>query len=69
MFALFDFSFQVIVTTLKQGSPLSFLVALSLFGCSIKQVINIIQVATSLDRTRFNAIQFRIVLLYDVMEI
>ncbi|PPS14691.1 hypothetical protein GOBAR_AA05898 [Gossypium barbadense] len=37
---------DVVVTTLKQGSPLSLLVAISLLGCSIKQVINIIQVAT-----------------------
>ncbi|XP_021286126.1 CDP-diacylglycerol--inositol 3-phosphatidyltransferase 1 isoform X2 [Herrania umbratica] len=40
---------DVIVTTLKQGSPLSFLVALSLLGCSIKQVINFIQMKTAAD--------------------
>ncbi|TYJ50103.1 hypothetical protein E1A91_A01G182700v1 [Gossypium mustelinum] len=40
---------DVVVTTLKQGSPLSLLVAISLLGCSIKQVINIIQMKTAAD--------------------
>ncbi|XWS55100.1 hypothetical protein CRYUN_Cryun10bG0146300 [Craigia yunnanensis] len=40
---------DVMMTTLKQASLLSFLVALSLFGCSIKQVINVIQMKTAAD--------------------
>ncbi|KAH9679193.1 CDP-diacylglycerol--inositol 3-phosphatidyltransferase 1 [Citrus sinensis] len=34
---------QVVASTVRQGSPLSFLVALSLFGWAIKQTINVIQ--------------------------
>ncbi|KAK8479979.1 hypothetical protein V6N12_019816 [Hibiscus sabdariffa] len=40
---------DVVVTTLKVGSPLSVLVGVSLFGCSIKQIINIIQMKTAAD--------------------
>ncbi|GAY59958.1 hypothetical protein CUMW_198440 [Citrus unshiu] len=35
--------FQVVVGAVRQGSPLSFLVALSLFGWAIKQTINVIK--------------------------
>ncbi|KAH9648444.1 CDP-diacylglycerol--inositol 3-phosphatidyltransferase 1 [Citrus sinensis] len=34
---------QVVASAVRQGSPLSFLVALSLFGWAIKQTINVIQ--------------------------
>ncbi|KAH9679192.1 CDP-diacylglycerol--inositol 3-phosphatidyltransferase 1 [Citrus sinensis] len=34
---------DVVASTVRQGSPLSFLVALSLFGWAIKQTINVIQ--------------------------
>ncbi|XP_039065761.1 probable CDP-diacylglycerol--inositol 3-phosphatidyltransferase 2 [Hibiscus syriacus] len=40
---------DVVVTTLKEGSPLSVLIGISLFGCSIKQIINIIQMKTAAD--------------------
>lgn len=40
---------DVIATSLKQGSALSCLLALSLFGWSIKQIINVIQMKTAAD--------------------
>jgi len=36
---------QVVVKSLMQISPLSLLLALSIFGWSIKQIINVIQVS------------------------
>ncbi|KAH9679156.1 putative CDP-diacylglycerol--inositol 3-phosphatidyltransferase 2 [Citrus sinensis] len=39
-----DFFFQIVVSAVQQGSPLSFLVALSLFGWATRQMINVIQV-------------------------
>ncbi|KAL9409173.1 hypothetical protein AB3S75_047539 [Citrus x aurantiifolia] len=38
---------DVVVSAVRQGSPLSFLVALSLFGWAIKQTINVIQVTST----------------------
>ncbi|KAH7574888.1 hypothetical protein JRO89_XS02G0017800 [Xanthoceras sorbifolium] len=40
---------DVLVSSLQQGSPLSFLLALSLFGWAIKQIINFIQMKTAAD--------------------
>ncbi|KAH9679190.1 CDP-diacylglycerol--inositol 3-phosphatidyltransferase 1 [Citrus sinensis] len=40
---------DVVASTVRQGSPLSFLVALSLFGWAIKQTINVIQMKTAAD--------------------
>ncbi|KAJ4715978.1 CDP-diacylglycerol--inositol 3-phosphatidyltransferase [Melia azedarach] len=40
---------EVIVSSVQQGSPLSFLLALSLFGWAIKQTINVIQMKTAAD--------------------
>ncbi|KAF3521598.1 hypothetical protein F2Q69_00050721 [Brassica cretica] len=40
---------NVVVSTLTQISPLSFLLALTLFGWSMKQTINIIQMKTAAD--------------------
>ncbi|GLU02726.1 hypothetical protein SLE2022_199660 [Rubroshorea leprosula] len=40
---------DVLMSTLKQGSALSCLVGLSLFGWSIKQVVNVIQMKTAAD--------------------
>ncbi|KAH9648440.1 CDP-diacylglycerol--inositol 3-phosphatidyltransferase 1 [Citrus sinensis] len=40
---------DVVASAVRQGSPLSFLVALSLFGWAIKQTINVIQMKTAAD--------------------
>ncbi|KAH9648422.1 CDP-diacylglycerol--inositol 3-phosphatidyltransferase 1 [Citrus sinensis] len=40
---------DVVVGAVRQGSPLSFLVALSLFGWAIKQTINVIKMKTAAD--------------------
>jgi CDP-diacylglycerol--inositol 3-phosphatidyltransferase len=40
---------NVVVATLTQISPLSFLLALTLFGWSMKQTINVIQMKTAAD--------------------
>ncbi|TXG64751.1 hypothetical protein EZV62_011745 [Acer yangbiense] len=40
---------DVLLSSLQQGSPLSFLLALSLFGWAIKQIINFIQMKTAAD--------------------
>ncbi|CAE6150421.1 unnamed protein product [Arabidopsis arenosa] len=43
------FKLQVVVKSLMQISPLSLLLALSIFGWSIKQIINVIQMKTAAD--------------------
>ncbi|KAH9679161.1 CDP-diacylglycerol--inositol 3-phosphatidyltransferase 1 [Citrus sinensis] len=40
---------DVVVSAVHQGSPLSFLVALSLFGWATRQMINVIQMKTAAD--------------------
>ncbi|XP_024035610.1 CDP-diacylglycerol--inositol 3-phosphatidyltransferase 1-like [Citrus clementina] len=40
---------DIVVSAVQQGSPLSFLVALSLFGWATKQMINVIQMKTAAD--------------------
>ncbi|CAH2075827.1 unnamed protein product [Thlaspi arvense] len=42
-------SCEVVVESLAQFSPLSLLLALSIFGWSIKQIINVIQMKTAAD--------------------